>query len=93
MQPQLHGADHNSQPQAEAAPFASHPAINLAAALAFQTHSAELCNPQKQVFFCHLRGGSGSGKDLLGAVAEAKVGMRHQDQDWESKGWEKHREL
>lgn len=40
-----------------------------------------------------MRGWSGSGKDLLGAVAEAKVRMRHQDQDWESKGWEKHREL
>lgn len=92
-QPWLHRAEHNSQPPAEAAPFASHPGINLAAALASQRLSADLCNPQKWVVFCHLKGWGGSGKDLLGAVAGSKVGVRHQDQDWESKGWGKHREL
>lgn len=40
-----------------------------------------------------MSGWSGSGKDLLGAVAEAKVGVRCQDQDWESEGWKKHRVL
>lgn len=70
-----------------------HLAITLAEDPVSQALSADRCNSQKRELFCHLKGQDGSGRDLLTAGAEAEVVMRHWDQDWESKGWDKHTKL